>query len=352
MIKASIIGITGYTGLELLRLLLAHPKVEIKYLTSRQHAKEPIGKIYPHLAHLDLLVTNTVPEKVAKDSDVVFLCLPHKTAQDVVAALHGKTKIIDLSADVRLVDAATYKKYYEEHKYPALLKKVVYGAPEVGYTASIKKASTVANPGCFAFLGQLLLYPFKDNIKQADIFAVTGSSGAGKSPGDGTHHPVRNHNMKSYNINKHRHIPEITRSAGITEKQLNFVPTSGPFTRGIFAQGFVTLKTPLSPRRKPGSGKRQPDPGFRRDDALMAVVEKAYSKAPFVRIQSEVALANIVGSNFVDLSFIEGTDGKILVQGALDNIVKGAGGSAVQNMNLMFGLKETEGLIDLAPLYP
>ncbi len=330
-IKASIIGITGYTGLELLRLLLTHPKVEIKYLTSRQHVKEPIGKIYPHLAHLDLLVTNTVPEKVAKDSDVVFLCLPHKTAQDVVAALHGKTKIVDLSADFRLDDAATYKKYYEEHKYPALLKKVVYGAPEVGYTASIKKASTVANPGCFAFLGQLLLYPFKDNIKQADIFAVTGSSGAGKSPGDGTHHPVRNHNMKSYNINKHRHIPEITRSAGITEKQLNFVPTSGPFTRGIFAQGFVTLKKKTN---------------------IDAAVKKAYGKAPFVRIQSEVALANIVGSNFVDLSFIEGTDGKVLVQGALDNIVKGAGGSAVQNMNLMFGLKETEGLINLSPLYP
>ncbi len=330
-IKASIIGITGYTGLELLRLLLAHPKVEIKYLTSRQHVKEPIGKIYPHLAHLDLLVTNTVPEKVAKDSDVVFLCLPHKTAQDVVAALHGKTKIVDLSADFRLDDAATYKKYYEEHKYPALLKKVVYGAPEVGYTASIKKASTVANPGCFAFLGQLLLYPFKDNIKQADIFAVTGSSGAGKSPGDGTHHPVRNHNMKSYNINKHRHIPEITRSAGITEKQLNFVPTSGPFTRGIFAQGFVTLKKKTN---------------------IATAVKKAYGKAPFVRIQSEVALANIVGSNFADLSFIEGTDGKVLVQGALDNIVKGAGGSAVQNMNLMFGLKETEGLINLSPLYP
>ena len=322
-IKASIIGITGYTGLELLRLLLAHPKVEIKYLTSCQHVKEPIGKIYPHLAHLDLLVTNTVPEKVAKDSDVVFLCLPHKTAQDVVAALHGKTKIVDLSADFRLDDAATYKKYYEEHKYPALLKKVVYGAPEVGYTASMKKASTVANPGCFAFLGQLLLYPFKDNIKQADIFAVTGSSGAGKSPGDGTHHPVRNHNMKSYNINKHRHIPEITRSAGITEKQLNFVPTSGPFTRGIFAQGFVTLKKKTN---------------------IDAVVKKAYGKASFVRIQSEVALANIVGSNFVDLSFIEGTDGKVLVQGALDNIVKGAGGSAVQNMNLMFGLEETTGL--------
>lgn len=330
-IKASIIGITGYTGLELLRLLLAHPKVEMKYLTSRQHLKEPIGKIYPHLAHLDLNVTNTAHDKVAAESDVVFLCLPHKTSQDVVAELHGKTKLIDLSADFRLDDAATYKKYYEEHKFPALLKKVVYGLPELGHANAIKKASTVANPGCFALISQLLLYPFKDNIKQADIFAVTGSSGAGKTPGDGTHHPVRNHNMKSYNINKHRHIPEIIRAGGITEKQLNFVPTSGPFTRGIFAQGFITLKKKTD---------------------IEAAVKKAYKNAPFIRLQNEVALANIIGSNFADLSFTLGPDGKILAQGALDNVVKGAGGSAVQNMNLMFGLKETEGLMNLSPVYP
>ncbi len=331
MIKASIIGITGYTGLELLRLLFAHPHVEIKYLTSRQYNNEPIGKIYPHLAHTQLNVTNTAHEKVAKDSDVVFLCLPHKTAQDVVAELHGKTKLIDLSADFRLDDAATYKKYYEEHKYPALLKKVVYGLPELGNAAAIKKAKSVANPGCFALISQLLLLPFKDNIKHADIFAVTGSSGAGKTPGDGTHHPVRNHNMKSYNINKHRHIPEIIRAGGITEKQLNFVPTSGPFTRGIFAQGFITLKKKVD---------------------VNAAVKKIYKSAPFVRLQEEIALANIVGSNFADLNFTLGTDGKVMAQGVLDNIVKGAGGSAVQNMNLMFGLKETEGLINLSPVYP
>ncbi len=331
MIKASIIGITGYTGLELLRLLLAHPQVEIKHLTSRQHENEPIGKIYPHLSHLDLHITNTPQDKVAKDSDVVFLCLPHKTAQDVVADLIGKTKIIDLSADFRLDDPAVYKKYYEEHKHPQLLKKVVYGLPELGNASAIKKASVVANPGCFALISQLLLLPFKDNIKHADIFAVTGSSGAGKTPVDGTHHPVRSHNMKSYNINKHRHIPEIIRAGGITEKQLNFVPTSGPFTRGIFAQAFITLKKKAD---------------------IPATVKKTYKSAPFVRLQNEVALANIVGSNFADLNFTLGTDGKILAQGALDNIVKGAGGSAVQNMNLMFGLKETEGLINLAPLYP
>ena len=237
-IKASIIGAGGYTGLELLRLLLGHPHVEIAYLTARQHEKEPIGNLFPHLAHLNLHITNTAPEDVAKDSDIVFLCLPHKTAQDVVASLHGKVKLIDLSADFRLDDPAVYEKYYQPHKYPALLKEVIYGLPEITGTDAIRAASTVANPGCFALLSQLLLHPFKGQIKHADIFAITGSSGAGKTPVDGTHHPVRNHNIKSYNINMHRHIPEIIRAGGMDENNLNFVPASGPFTRGIFCAGF------------------------------------------------------------------------------------------------------------------
>ena len=322
-IKASIVGITGYTGLEQLRLLLAHPLVEIAHLTSRQHDNTPIGDVYPHLAHLDHKITNADHNAVAKDSDVVFLALPHKTAQDVVADLHGKVKIVDLSADYRLDDAETYQKYYQEHNHPDLLQQVVYGAPEIEKDA-IAEASTVANPGCFALLSQLMLYPFAGSIEHADIMAVTGSSGAGKSPSDGTHHPVRSHNMKSYNINKHRHIPEITRSAQISEDQLNFVPTSGPFSRGIFATAFV--KTNAEPK-------------------------DVYKDAPFIRIMDTVALANVVGSNFCDLSFEKTADGYI-VQGVLDNLVKGAAGCAVQNMNLMFGFDETEGLIQLGTLYP
>ena len=327
-IKASIIGVTGYTGLDLLRLLLLHPNVEIAYLTSRQHPREKIGKIYPHLAHLELDVTDTAPAEVAKGSDVVFLALPHKMAQEVVAEIHGKTKIVDLSADFRLDDPKTYAAYYEEHKYPHLLKEFAYGLPEVFGREKIAKAQNVANPGCFALVSQLLLHPFKGYIRQADVFAVTGSSGAGKSPTEGTHHPVRNHNMKSYNVNKHRHIPEIIRAGGITEAQLNFVPTSGPFTRGIFAQAFLTLN------------KEVPDP---------AAVYKGH---PFIRIQKTVEIANIVGSNFADLSFETGKGGRVLAQGALDNVAKGSAGSAIQNMNLMFGLDETAGLLNVAPLYP
>ncbi|MCB9982367.1 MAG: N-acetyl-gamma-glutamyl-phosphate reductase [Rhodospirillales bacterium] len=329
-IKASIIGITGYTGLEQLRLLLAHPLVEIAHLTSRQHENAAIGEVYPHLAHLDLSITNTDHMQVAKDSDVVFLALPHKTAQDIVADLHGKVRVIDLSADYRLDDAAVYEKYYVPHNHPALLKEVAYGAPEFN-GEKIAAASTVANPGCFALLAQLMLYPLAGLIETVDIMAVTGSSGSGKTASDGTHHPVRSHNMKSYNINKHRHIPEITRTAKIEEVQLNFVPTSGPFSRGIFASAFVHLKADIEP---------------------LDLAEQAYTDAPFVRLTGTPELANVVGSNFCDLSYVKGVGQSVIVQGALDNLVKGAAGCAVQNMNLMFGFDETEGLDVLAPLYP
>jgi len=328
-IRASIIGITGYTGLEQLRLLLAHPHVEIAHLTSRQHDDVAIGEIYPHLSHLSYRITNTDTETVGRDSDVVFIALPHKTAQDVVATLHGKTKVIDLSADYRLDDVATYEKYYGPHAHPALLKEVVYGLPEINRD-SIKTANTVANPGCFALLGQLLLLPFAGAIKHVNLFAITGSSGAGKTPTDGTHHPVRSHNIKSYSINAHRHIPEITRTAEITAEQLDFVPTSGPFTRGIFATAFVETKG--------------------RDGVKCAM--DLYAPHPFVRVMEEIALANVVGSNFCDLSYKKITDTTYIAQGAIDNLVKGSAGCAIQNMNLMFGLPETTGLMTLTPLYP
>ncbi|MCB1593100.1 MAG: N-acetyl-gamma-glutamyl-phosphate reductase, partial [Alphaproteobacteria bacterium] len=260
---------------------------------------------------------------------VVFLALPHKTAQDTVAALHGKTKIIDMSADFRLDDAATYEKYYATpHAYPELLKESVYGAPEF-FKEQIKKAQIVANPGCFALLGQLMLYPYAGLIESVDIMAVTGSSGSGKSPSEGTHHPVRSHNMKSYNINIHRHIPEITRTARIETEQLNFVPTSGPFTRGIFATAFI--RTSATPTK---------------------CSTEIYKDAPFVRICKEAALANVVGSNFCDIAYTMVDEKTFIAQGVLDNLVKGAAGCAVQNMNLMFGFEETLGLESLTPVYP
>lgn len=327
-VRASIVGVTGYTGLELLRLLLAHPRVEIARLTSRQHEDAALGEIAPHLSHLPYRVTSAAPEQAAEESDVVFLCLPHGTTQDAVAACMDRARIVDLSADFRLKDPEAYKRYYgAAHARPDLLERFVYGLPEIVGRDRIKGAQNVANPGCFALLSQILLYPFRERMERADIFAVTGSSGLGKTPVEGGHHPVRSHNVRSYNVNAHRHIPEITATAGIRESALNFVPTSGPFVRGIHATAFVTTSAP-------------------------ADTANTYADCPFVRVTKEVALANVVGSNFADLCFREGNGGAIIAQGAIDNLVKGAAGSAVQNMNLMFGFEETEGLNQLGPVYP
>lgn len=327
--RVSIIGITGYTGLELLRMLNAHPEVTLAHVTSRQHNDTPIGDVYPHLAHMDIKVSNPDLDMIAQDSDVVFLCLPHKTAQDTVAALHGKVKIIDLSADFRLDDVETYEKHYNvPHNYPDLLDEAVYGLPEIIGAETIAKANLVANPGCFALLCQMMLYPYADTMEYVDVMAVTGSSGSGKSASDGTHHPVRSHNMKSYNINKHRHIPEILATTGLMENQLNFVPTSGPFVRGIFATAFI------------------------KSNATKHELSCAYDGMPFVRFSNEIALANVVGSNFIDLKVTYVDGGNYIVQGVIDNLVKGAAGCAVQNMNLMCGYDETLGLLSLSPVYP
>ena len=333
MIKASIIGITGYTGLELLRLCIAHPDIEVVHTTGRDMDSLPLGLSYPHLSHLDLDIEDYDPEMLIKDSDVIFVALPHMAAQDIVAELHGKVKVIDLSADYRLDNEGIYQQYYGVHNHPELLKEVVYGLPEIN-REDIKTASSVANPGCFALLSQLMLLPFAGSINHADIMAVTGSSGSGKNPSDGTHHPIRSHNLKSYNINAHRHIAEITRTAKINESQLNFVPTSGPFVRGIFATAFVTLQDG--------------------HDIECCAEEKTFESHPFVRIRKDrsVEMAHIVGSNFCDLSFQKVTDTTYIVQGAIDNLVKGAAGCAVQNMNLIFGLDETAGLMSLGPVYP
>lgn len=338
-IKVSIVGITGYTGLEILRLCLAHPYIDVTHLTSRNHEKTSIGNIYPHLAHLSYEISNISLEQVAADSDVVFLALPHKTAQDAVAQLHKKVKLIDLSADYRL-DEHSYNKYYGEHKHPELLQDVIYGLPEL-YSEDIKKANTVANPGCFALLGQILLAPFKGKIDHADLVAITGSSGSGKSPSEGTHHPIRSHNLKSYNINTHRHIPEILRSAGLSEDKLNFIPSSGPFTRGIFAHASIHFSKE-----------------YKNTEALENIIKQSiafYQDKAFIRVldqEQSVSLANINASNYCDVSFQLGQNNTLLAQGALDNLVKGAAGTAIQNMNLMFGLEESEGLDNIGTVYP
>lgn len=327
-IKISIIGVTGYTGTELLRCLLQHPHVEIKYLVSRQHDGEPLSKLFPRLAHIDgLTITNTNHDIVAKESDVVFLCLPHKAAQEVAPTFLGKTKIIDFSADFRLNDAKTYERYYNiPHHHADLLKgQFVYGLPEI-YRDEIAKADAVANPGCFALLVQLLLLPFKGKMSGADVIAISGTSGGGRSARDPVDHPFCSQNIRSYLVNNHRHTPEILATTGLKEEQLNFAPTVGPFLRGIFANAFVQTK-------------EKPDFSI-------------FKNHPFVRVVEKTELTNVVSTNFVDLSYQQGHNGQYIAQGALDNLLRGASGTAVQNMNIMFGLDETEGLNFNTAIYP
>lgn len=327
-IKVSVVGITGYTGTELLRCLLQHNHVEIKYLVSRQHDGAPLSELFPRLQHIEgLTITSTDHETVANDSDVVFLCLPHKAAQEVVPTFLGKTKVIDFSADFRLNDKDTYERYYHiPHQQADLLDgRFVYGLPEI-YRDEIAKSDAIANPGCFALLVQLLLLPFKGNMDQADVIAISGTSGGGRSARDPVDHPFCAQNIRSYLVNEHRHTPEILATTGLNEEQLNFAPTVGPFLRGIFANGFI--KTSAKP-----------------DTSI-------FKGHPFVRLVNKVEMTNVVSTNFIDLHYAEGNGGHYIAQGALDNLLRGASGTAVQNMNIMFGLDETEGLSFNTPIYP
>lgn len=330
-IKASIIGVTGFTGTEILRILLRHPDIEIAYLVSRQYEDVPASDVFPRLLDRDagLRVTSTDYMKVAEDSDIVFLGLPNTKSQDVVVQMMGKTKIVDLSADFRLRDKGQFKRFYhEDHKYPKMLgKDFVYGLPEI-YRDDIKDSDYVANAGCFALLTQCMLYPFKGKMDSAHVIGISGTTGGGRSPRDPMEHPVLSGAMRSYLVNEHRHIPEILNSTGIPEDKFNFLPSVGPFLRGIFANGFI--HTDMSA-----------------DEA-----QSFFKDEPFIRMRPEVNMNHVVGTNYCDLHYRPGKDGTVIVQGAIDNLLKGAAGTAVQNMNLMCGLDECAGLDLVTPTYP
>lgn len=331
-ITVSIIGVTGYTGLELLRMLKAHSNVEIKHLVSGSTKNCDLAELYPHLAASGPYpLSSASNEQVARDSDIVFLALPHLVAQDIVPTIIGKTKIIDLSGDFRLKNLAEFQRYYGmKHKYPEGLKQFAYGLSEQNREV-IAAADCVANPGCFATAVSLALLPLAGAYKSADVMAVTGSSGSGKTPSEGTHHPLRAHNMKSYKIGAHQHLPEIAQALGVSIKQITMVPTSGPFTRGIFATIFVS--------------------GIKPGIDVPHVFAEYYKDRLFVRMKPVVSLADVVGSNFCDISVAQVGD-TLVIQSVIDNLVKGAAGQAVQNMNLMMGLDESAGIESLLPLYP
>ncbi len=336
MITVSIIGGTGYTGSELLRILSNHPEVEIKYITSRKMDGVKITKIHPNLKGIknldNITFKNISPEDI--DSDFVFCATPHGASMKIVPKLYEKgMKIIDLSGDYRFEDIGTYEEWYNLEHTGKL--DAVYGLPEL-HREEIKKANLVANPGCFSTGSILALAPLvKEGIVEDRIIvdSKTGVSGAGVNPSETTHFPNVNENINPYKLTTHRHSPEIEKELEkLTNKniKLSFTPHLVPITRGILTTTHTFLKENV-------------DRG-----QIIDIYEKFYKNEPFVRIFDEEVptLTGVRGSNFCDIGGFEvDRHGRLVVVSAIDNLVKGASGQAIHNMNLMAGFNETESLL-------
>ena len=329
MIKVGIIGANGFLGLELLRILSIHPKVEISKILKREN---DIEDEFTHLSSLDLNEVQTSNIDDFKSLDCVFLSLPHGSASEYVKELIDKVKIIDLSSDYRIDDAKSYEAYYKTFFDPGIQSKFTYGFIESSLD-KIKKSSNVANPGCFALASQLAILPFHSLIKNISITAITGSSGGGKLPSIKNHHSTRSKDIFSYNINKHRHLAEIFQSYPSLNNKLSFVPLSGPFTRGIYLTAHIQTSDQIDL------------------DSINSLIAKTFINMPFVRMQQQAKLSNVVGSNYCDLSVSIRDENNFVVESCIDNLIKGASGNAVECMNLMFAEDQSLGLKEMLPLY-
>jgi N-acetyl-gamma-glutamyl-phosphate reductase len=347
--KAAVVGGSGYGGAELIRRLLVHPGVELVRVASVDLVGEPLSAADPKLEQLtDLVFEGIPPVEAARGVDVVLLGLPHTVAAQKVpelAALPG-LKVVDMSGDFRLKDAAAYQRHYRHvHPCPALLQDFVYGLPELN-RERIRGARLVASPGCFATTVELMLLPLAragllDGV--VHVQGITGSSGSGVAASAGTHHPVRAGNLKSYKPLEHQHVPEVTETlaqAGARDLQLRFVPVSAPLARGILATGFVEL------------------PEAWTQEKLDVLYRDAWAGEPFVRVprQRLPEVAAVSGSNYAEVGVVagaaQGGGRTVTLFGALDNLVKGGAGQAIQNMNLVLGLDERASLADPGPWPP
>ena len=346
MIKAGIIGATGYAGAEIVRLLMGHPEVEIKWLGSRSYIDQRYADIYRNMFQIveDICKDDNL-DKLAEEVDVIFTATPQGFCASVInEEILSKVKVIDLSADFRIKDVATYEKWYGiEHKSPEYIKEAVYGLCEIN-REDIKKARLVANPGCYTTCSILSLYPLvKEGLIDPStiiIDAKSGTSGAGRGAKVDNLFCEVNENMKAYGVATHRHTPEIEEQLGYAAGQeivLNFTPHLVPMNRGILVTTYANLKEKVS------------------YETVKAAYDKYYEKEKFVRVLEKDVCPQtkwVEGSNYVDVNFkIDERTGRVIVMGALDNLVKGAAGQAVQNMNLVFGLDESTGL-DLVPMFP
>ncbi|MCU6725885.1 N-acetyl-gamma-glutamyl-phosphate reductase [uncultured Clostridium sp.] len=346
MIKAGIIGATGYAGAEIVRLLMGHPEVEIKWLGSRSYIDQRYADIYRNMFQIveDICKDDNL-DKLAEEVDVIFTATPQGFCASVInEEILSKVKVIDLSADFRIKDVAIYEKWYGiEHKSPEYIKEAVYGLCEIN-REDIKKARLVANPGCYTTCSILSLYPLvKEGLIDPStiiIDAKSGTSGAGRGAKVDNLFCEVNENMKAYGVATHRHTPEIEEQLGYAAGQeivLNFTPHLVPMNRGILVTAYASLKEKVS------------------YETVKAAYDKYYEKEKFVRVLEKDVCPQtkwVEGSNYVDVNFkIDERTGRVIVMGALDNLVKGAAGQAVQNMNLVFGLDESTGL-DLVPMFP
>ena len=346
MIKVGIIGATGYAGSELVRILLGHKDVEIKWYGSRSYIDKKYASIYQNFFQLvDATCMDDNMEALADQVDVIFTATPQGLCASLVnEEILSKVKIIDLSADFRIKDVKVYEEWYKlEHKSPQFIEEAVYGLCEIN-REDVKKARLVANPGCYTTCSILTCYPLvKEGIIDPNTIIVdakSGTSGAGRGAKVDNLFCEVNENMKAYGVATHRHTPEIEEQLGYAcgEKiTINFTPHLVPMNRGILATAYASLKKDVT------------------YEEVKAIYDKYYADEKFVRVLEKDVCPQtkwVEGSNYVDVNFkIDPRTNRIIMMGAIDNLVKGAAGQAVQNMNLMFGLKESEGL-ELVPMFP
>ncbi len=338
MIQVAVIGATGYTGVELVRLLSGHPKARLKIITSEKSAGKNFSEVFPSFQGVcNLPLESFSAAKISQEIEVAFLCLPHHSAMQAAAdLLKNKIRVIDLSADFRLKSEKEYEEWYGKHSHPDLLKEAVYGLPEL-YRKKIRGAKFVANPGCYPTGAALALAPLiQEKLIQLDSIILdskSGVSGAGRNAEVSNLFSEINEGFKAYKVGNHRHTPEIEQTLSDLAKEkikLTFTPHLVPMDRGIFTTAYA------KPLRKIKTKE------------LLKVFEKFYQKEPFIRIKPEGVFPNtkeVRGTNFCDLSALydERTD-RMIVLSALDNLTKGASGQALQNFNLMMGFEETMGL--------
>lgn len=355
VIKAGIIGATGYAGGELVRILLGHKEVEIKWYGSRSYIDEKYANVYRNMFQLveDTCLDDNI-EELAKQVDVIFTATPQGFLAGVLTEeILQNTKVIDLSADYRLKDVKTYEEWYKiEHKSPQFIEEAVYGLCEIN-REKVKKARLVANPGCYTTCSILTAYPLvKEGLIEPNTLIVdakSGTSGAGRGAKVPNLFCEVNENMKAYGVATHRHTPEIEEQLGYAAGEqvvINFTPHLVPMNRGILATEYASLKR-----------LEQPDGSFTYPtyEQVKAAYDKYYKDEYFVRVLDKDQCPEtkwVEGSNFVDIGFkIDERTRRIIMMGAIDNLVKGAAGQAVQNMNLLFGFQENEGL-QLVPMFP